>query len=142
MLPDPVTDLTCCQLYHMGQQKVHRQLWFVAKHQQEGGLACVLVGCGVIAKTQLLEIVWPLVFLLSRQCAKESMEGSVKVLTLAITLRMIWGGPGLFDAVQVTQLVDYCALKIVTLIRVQPSCNVLITEKAVKLTVIQTSGSD
>ena len=57
----------------------------------------------VIRLHELREVLWPLGLLLRGQGSKQVMQRAIESLALRVATGVVWSGPGLLDAIELTR---------------------------------------
>ena len=70
----------------------------------------------VIRLHELREVLWPLGLLFRGQGSKQIMQRATESLALRVATGVVWSGPGLLDAVELTQGFHQFRLKVPTLV--------------------------
>ena len=70
----------------------------------------------IIRLHELLEVLWPLGLLFRGQGSKQIMQQAIESLTLCVATGVVWSGPGLLDAIELTQGFHQLRLKVPTLV--------------------------
>ena len=68
----------------------------------------------VIRLHKLREVLWPLGLLFRGQGSKQIMQRAIESLALRVATGMVWSGPGLLDAIELTQGFHQLRLKVPT----------------------------
>ena len=70
----------------------------------------------VIRLHKLLEVLWPLGLLFRGQGSKQIMQRAIESLALRVATGVVWSGPGLLDAIELTKGFHQLRLKVPALV--------------------------
>ena len=97
---------------------VNWQLRFLAEQEEVGRKPGGSVKRIVIRLHKLREVLWPLGLLFRGQGSKQIMQRAIESLALRFATGVVWSGPGLLDAIELTQGFHQLRLKVPTLVTV------------------------